>query len=158
MGKRNIRIQDVTVEVNAPYSAGHTLKAREATALNQVRAENIANNVRTQVKELIAEHGADAGPHVQEVVKAYDAKYDLERAPATRTSMDPVTREALAIARQTVKDHLIANGKKLADYREGTAKERYDAEVKRISQLPKVVQGARAAVAARAKPAEAVSL
>ena len=47
---KTINIYDEEFTVSTPYAEGHVITAAEAKALNQVRAENIANNFRAKIK------------------------------------------------------------------------------------------------------------
>lgn len=94
-----------------PYEAGHTLTEAEAKALNQVRSENIGNNVREKVKEFL-----DAGDTAaaESLVAERDANYifSFSSSGGARKIVDPVEREARAIARDVLKQHLAASGRK----------------------------------------------
>ena len=151
MGKRNISVSEISVEINAPYEEGYVLKAREAQALNQVRGENIANNCRKSIKALIEEHGDGGAEHVQALVSEYDAGYDLSTAPVSAQRLDPVEKEARNIARENVKRHLAQTGRKMSEFKEGEAKEKLAAEIARLSNLPEVRAEAEKVVKSRQK-------
>jgi len=158
MTMRNISIAGVTIPIAAPYAEGHTISAREASSLNQTRAENVANNCRKQIKELIEKDGKEAAtPAIVKLVQAYDATYDLSTAPVSASRLDPVAREAKAIAVQTVNNHLRASGRKISEFREGEAREKYDAEVARLMETPEI-QKAAAKAAALKETATSVKL
>jgi hypothetical protein len=57
-------LEDVTIagevfKIDTPYTEGHTCTAGEASALNQVRHENLRNNFAKKVKD------AKGGRHVR---------------------------------------------------------------------------------------------
>lgn len=101
--------------ISMPYSEGHTCTAAEAKALNQVRAENIGNNQRLAVKEAQTSGDARALDAVRDKIAEYDRTYifTIAAVGAARKTLDPVEREARAIAKAVLKDKLAAKGKKL---------------------------------------------
>lgn len=100
-------------QVTQPYAAGHTLTEIEAKVLNQVRSENIANNMRKAVKEAIEEGTLDK---VRGLVTEYDAQYEFTTPSAGGgRKMDPVEREAHNIARAAIRERLAQDGRKLKD-------------------------------------------
>lgn len=103
--------------LNQPYNEGHTLTAIEAKVLNQVRHENIANNLRKTVKASIAgEEGAPTPAELDKIVAEYDSNYEFTLAGVGGSrKLDPVEREARAIARDVIKTKLAESGRKLAD-------------------------------------------
>lgn len=154
---KDISINGVIVTVGQPYAEGHTITAAEAKALNQTRAENIANNCRKAVKELIEEKGLEgATPDVQKLVMEYDAEYEFTLSSGTgRTTMDPLTKECYRIAREYVNGQIKSQGKTLKEYREteeGQAK--YDAAVEKVATNEKVVTMAKKNLKEREKLAE----
>jgi hypothetical protein len=151
--------------ISQPYEAGHAINEIEARVLNQTRAENIGNNVRSKLKE-IKELGAAEGwgekklaNHLEKAVAELDAAYEFTAA-ATRSSakLDPVEKEARKQARELLKDHLAQTGRKLTvapeDVSDEDWAEKIEAEVDRIAAIPEVVEAAREAVAARQSRAE----
>jgi len=100
-------------EVTQPYAAGHTLTEIEAKVLNQVRSENIANNMRKAVKEAIENGTLD---QVRAVVTEYDAQYEFTTpSEGGGRKLDPVEREANNIARAAIREKLAESGRKLKD-------------------------------------------
>src|SRR5690606_9743805 len=99
---KNKKIGDHVFPISQPYEEGHTLTAIEAKVLNQVRAENIGNNVRKKVQELLAE-GKTA--EAEALVAEKDREYQFTEAAAGGSSrtMDPVEKEARKIARDAIK-------------------------------------------------------
>lgn len=104
---QTITIAGRSFTVEPKYSEGHTLTANEASALNQLRNENLRNNFATKAKD-----GAS-----QEDFDKYASSYEFGvRTGGGRTS-DPVEAAAMEIARETIRDALRKAGKKLADYK-----------------------------------------
>lgn len=107
--------------VSEPYTEGHVITAAEAKALNQVRAENIGNNLREKLKELL-----DAGntTEAEALVAARDAEYVFTMSSGAGTvKRDPVEAEARKLARELIKAKLAESGRKV-----GTAPEGYTDE------------------------------
>lgn len=102
-----ITIAGKSFNVEARYAEGHVLSANEASALNQVLFENLRNNFANKAKE-----GAD-----QAAFDEYAASYQFGVRTGGGGSRDPIEVEAMNIARDTVKDLIRKQGKKLADYK-----------------------------------------
>lgn len=151
--------------ISQPYETGYTINEVEARVLNQTRAENIGNNIRAKLKEI--KEGAEAAGltekkltnALEKAVAELDATYEFTAA-ATRSAakLDPVEKEARKQARDMLKDHLGATGRKLTVAPEGKTQEEWDeaieAEVDRIAAIPEVMEAAREAVAARSARAD----
>jgi hypothetical protein len=116
----------VTVQVPQPYTAGATtLSEGEASALNQIVAENLSNNLRAKIVEgQIDGEGKPTGEAhtdttAQALVDEYLAEYELgvRRAGSGEPRVtDPVEREARRIAREKAKELIKAQGGKPSDY------------------------------------------
>lgn len=113
---KSVTISGHTFEVSQPYAEGHTCTALEAKALNQTRAENIANNFRKRVKD--AGDDAKALDEIRKAFAEYEATYEFAVRVAGGSTKDPVEVEALKIARkklaQLIKEQ---TGKTVKDYR-----------------------------------------
>lgn len=107
----NPLLKDITIhghdfEVEVPYEEGHQLTAKEASQLNQVYLENIGNNFRNKVKELL-EGGATVDA-IQAELDKYASEYEFGARRSnggtggTRKSSDPVAREMKALAKKAV--------------------------------------------------------
>ena len=116
MTTRSSKILGVAVNILAPYAADHVLSANEAIVLNQVRAENVGNNMRTRVKEM-QEAGADAAAIVAEV-DVYDREYDLNTASTRRGGLSDLERLSRTIATDHVNKAIIASGKTVKEIKE----------------------------------------
>lgn len=156
---KTIVIQKIPVEVSTPYEAGHTITDAEAKALNQVRAENIGNNNRAKLKELLgdaAEPTKDIVKAAQKIISDYDEGYEFTLASvgAGRTRLDPVEKEARAIATavlmnalrdkgQTKKDWIEANGG------EDGGKEAWANKLAEVAAMPAIIEKAEKTVKQR---------
>lgn len=109
-----------TVSVPQPYTAGnHTLTEGEASALNQVIAENLSNNLRKKIVEGNPDNNDQpwTEAEVQALVDSYLAEYEIgvRRAGGERRVVDPVEREARKIARAKAVALVKENGMKASD-------------------------------------------
>jgi hypothetical protein len=139
-GTKEIVIQGEKFTVGTPYDAGHTLTEAEARALNQVRLENIRNNLASRVAKAL--EGGEGAPSLDEVrayAVEYDGKYDFSQRAASGAGarkLDPVEREARKLAREAIAEHLREQGRKLSDVPEGSTKEEWEAKLdETISQV-----------------------
>lgn len=118
----------VTVQVPQPFVAGaHTLTEGEASALNQIVAENLSNNLRAKIvqgQNTAAEGQPDnfipyTESTAQALVDAYLAEYELgvrRSGTGERQVTDPVEREARKIAKEKAKQVVREAGGKPSDY------------------------------------------
>lgn len=151
--KKSKMIAGESFEITVLYAAGHVLTEAEAKTLNQVRAENIGNNVREAVKKLIEEGNVQGA---RDLVAEKDATYEFTLASASAAvKLDPVEREARSIAKDLVKAKLAAQGLKFNVPKDGETKESWaekmEANVDKFAQLPEVVAAAKKAVDAKKK-------
>lgn len=118
MEKREITIQGETFTVNQPYAEGHALTGPEAKALNQVRAENIRNNLASKVKKANNPEDETTMEEVVAFAKKYDKEYDFSIAAGGggRAALDPVEKEARKVARKVLTDNIKAQGGNVKDY------------------------------------------
>jgi len=149
-------IAGIAFVLSQPYAAGHIVTDAEAKALNQVRSENIGNNVREKVKELAAA-GDEAAAHALVAEKDAEYVFNFSAVSAAR-KLDPEEAEARKIAKDLIKAHLAENGRKLTVAPEGTTKEEWeekiDAEIDRIAATPEVLKVAKKNVADKKKRSE----
>lgn len=154
-------INGLSFEISQPYAEGHVLTALEARVLNQTRAENVGNNVRQRIKDML-EGGTDAYPQPvgEDEVRAYVSQFDQDYVFKTaseggRTSRDPYETEARKIARELLKEHLASTGRKITVAPEGLTddewKEKVDTEVDRIASTEGVLKAAAKNVDAKKK-------
>lgn len=150
-------IEGLNFEISQPYEAGHVITDIEARVLNQTRSENIGNNVRAKLKELLTNGGSQ--DNAAALVSSVDAEYEFTAA-GTRAAakLDPYEREALKIARELLKQHLAESGRKLTVAPEGMTPEEWDekidGEAERIAQSEQVIKAAKQRVDARKKQAD----
>lgn len=110
----------IVFDLTAPYAEGHVLNAVEAATLNQIRAENIGNNLREHIKELVAGHTApysdDLVAKAREMVAGADATYEFGAnggRGGARGPQDPVKAVAMGLAEATIRAAMQAKGLKL---------------------------------------------
>lgn len=141
---KNKIIAGIEFPISQPYAAGHQLTDVEARVLNQVRAENIANNMRKIVRE--------KGEAAAEEVAAYDASYTFTvPSTGTRRTVDPVEREARAIARDAIRTRLAEDNRRLKDIDPAKLNAAIDTLIETNEEIIKI---ARKRVADKAKAAE----
>lgn len=150
-------INGLVFKISQPYEAGHVITEIEAKVLNQVRGENIGNNVRAKLKEL-AEAGKDQA-ELDALVAEKDAEYVFTAGNIGEgRKLDPYEKEADKIARELLRAKLSETGRKLTVAPEGVTeddwKAKIDAEVERIATNEEVVKAARQRVDARKKQAD----
>lgn len=119
--------------ISQPYAAGHVLNEVEAKTLNQTRAENIGNNLRETVKDAIAKRDAgdsSAYDALAATVAAYDAEYTFAMGGSgvSTRKLDPIEREAKAIATELIKNDLATKGRKWTQVPEGLTKDEWEAK------------------------------
>lgn len=154
-------INGLQFEISEPYSEGHTITAIEARVLNQTRSENIGNNLRAKIKEL-QEDESKSDQDIYDLVADLDGRYEFTAAGVSASrKLDPVEKEAVKIARELLKAHLAADGRKLTVAPEGLTDEEWDdkvaAEVERIAALEEVVKAAKKNVDAKNKQASTLA-
>lgn len=160
MSTREIVIQGVTVTVAQPYAEGHPLTAGEAKALNQVRAENIRNNMASVVKSAKAEDGSitdEALASVAAAVAKYDVEYEFTLTSAgggSRRTLDPLEKECIAIVKAQISAQIKAKGIKLKD----VPKEKIEELIEQNKDNEKVVALAKKRLKEREGLASAVEL
>lgn len=161
---RNITIQGVIFAVSQPYAEGHAITEAEAHALNQVRAENIRNNMASKVKAAKAEleEGAELSEatlsELAATVAAYDADYVFNMASAGggATPKDPIQAEAVKMAKAAIAGLLRKKGVTVKAYTEtDEGKARYDENVAKLADSAEYQKAAKKAVAEREKLASA---
>ena|SRR3990167_5061082 len=112
--RTTITIQGQQFSVPAPFLEGHVLRPNEAAVLNQTYAENIRNNFAGAVKKA-AEEGKDVAA-LQSDLDKYVSEYDFGiRRIGVSVSVDPVEREAMALATKKVRDALKKKGINVKD-------------------------------------------
>lgn len=154
---KEMTINGVVVAVSQPYAAGHVVTEAEAKALNQVRGENIGNNLRKQIKEKLPEDGEvteELQAEIQDMVTAYDEGYEFTLASiggGSTARLDPLTKEARAVAKAALTNRLREAGLTQKAYVEEHGKEAFDAKVVEISEMEQVIAVAKQNLAEREK-------
>jgi len=159
MTTKEITIAGQTFAVLQPYAEGHTITEAEAKALNQVRAENVRNNMASKVKaaaEGTAKEGEPTADNIVDFVSAYDAAYvfTLASVGGGRKSTDPTEVEALKIARGIFADFVASKKLTVKAVREKIGEDAYEAKLAEIALRDEVVKEAKRRVKARQASAE----
>lgn len=150
-------IDGESFEISQPYEVGHVLTEAEAKALNQLRSENIGNNMRKAVKEA-KEKGDTSG--LAAAVASYDSTYTFAMGGggSSTRKLDPYEREAQKIAKELLKTKLAQTGRKLTDVPQDKTKEEWDQivqdKVDEIAVMDNVVKAAKKAVDSRKKSSD----
>lgn len=152
-------IAGVSFEISEPFNAGDVLTEATAKALNQLRSENIGNNVREKVKELTEAGKID---EAKALVAEKDAGYEFTLASvAASAKLDPYEREARSLAKEIVKTLLAAKGLKINVAPEGTSKEDWDAKIEanieKVAAKEDVIKEAKKTVDAKKKRLESLT-
>lgn len=157
MTMKEITVQGIVVSVAAPYQAGHVVTEAEAKALNQVRAENIGNNVRKAIQELIDAAGGkeaiteETKAQAQALVAEKDANYEFTLASVGggREPVDPLTKECRAVAKAFLMGKLKEAGYTLKSYAEKNGEDAFQSKVVELSEHPEIVKVAKKNLATR---------
>ena len=140
---KTITIQSESFTISTPYSEGHAITAVEARVLNQTWLENIANSQRKTIKEA-KEEGTFDLKVARKAVADYAAEYSFATGgPAVRRTLDPIQKEARAIARNLIAAKLKDAGKKMKDQDKAklaTAVDQWAEHPKVIAAATKVVK------------------
>jgi hypothetical protein len=108
-----ITIAGQVFHVPVRYEEGHELLAGEASALNQTYHENLRNNFATRVKEGL--EGGKTVEALQTELDAYAESYQFGVRTGGGAVRDPVTSEALRIAKEKIREYLKSKGVKGKD-------------------------------------------
>lgn len=156
MPTKEITIAGQTFAVSTPYTEGHPLTAGEAKALNQVRCENIRNNLAKLVKNEDQSLSAD---EIAAKVAEYDSTYDFTiSVGGGGRVVDPLERECLSIAKGVVKKKIAEKGQTVKAYtstEEGLAA--YNAALETVMANEKVIKIAKDNLKKKAEAAAAAS-
>lgn len=152
---KTITIQGLEFEVNTPYVAGHVVTEAEAKALNQVRLENIRNNMASAVKEAKGEGDSiteDAYGALKTKVAEYDASYvfTLASVGGGKRSTDPVEAEAKKLAKAAIAAKLAADGRTL----KSVDPDKLAAAIAKLAESADIVKEAKRIVKARTESAQ----
>ncbi len=141
------RIKSYTFAISEPYQAGTIITKGEAQALNTLRLENIANNMRELVNREITLAGAELLSKetlaaLQAKFTEYDHGYQFLEKSSPRFKPGDIDQEARVIARERVEAQLRQIGSTLDE-------ERMEAAIAENEKLPGVQEEARLRVSAR---------
>ncbi len=153
---KTLMIQGESFEVSMPYAEGHPLTAVEAKVLNQTRCENIRNNQAKAIKEAKEANTFNHEATIK-IIDAYDAAYSfaMPGAGAIRRTMDPVEKEARAIARNLIASKLKEKGRTMKDaISTDKGKAKVADAIDKYAEHPKVIAAAKKVVADRAALAD----
>lgn len=139
MSTKTLSIYGLQAEISAPFAEGHVMTAAEAKALNQTRTENISNNVRKQVGDLRSEDGtftAENQAKAIALIAEADSKYvfTLANAGSGRKVVDPIEREAIALAKAGLTAKLKERGETIKGYDEKNGEGAFAAKVEEVAQ------------------------
>lgn len=154
MSTKEITIAKHLFAIPQPFAAGHVLTEGEAKALNQTFAENIRNNMASQVTKAFAEPTEELSPEtIGKIVSDYAASYQFTvgNVGAARVT-DPLEVEARKIARQLLADALKSKGMSILKVPE----EARNAKIAELAGRDTVLAQAKKNLAQRAKMAESV--
>lgn len=163
--KMDLTIQNIGFECAAPYAEGHVLTAPEAGVLNQTRAENLRNNFAKVVKDKIEAAAGETPPRselnedeissLKAAFEEYEAGYEFQGKRTSRAPVDPVKREAVKIAKETILTALRARNIDPKSLKEGNLEQLIQ---NYIEKNPSVLEEARARVeAVKASAADALA-
>ena len=147
---KTITIYGIDFPVASPYAEGHVVTEAEAKALNQVRAENIGNNMRAKVRAELAEDGSisqDALEKLLALFADYDANYvfTLASVGGGRKVTDPVEAEARRMAKAAISAKLKSQGRALKE----VDPDALAAAIAKLAEDPKIRKAAEKAVKER---------
>lgn len=100
----------IAINVPQPYAEGHVLSALEADKLNHVLADSIRTSLMSKLKRL-----PDADAAVGADFQSYADSYSfVVRSP--KSTVDPITKEAMKIAKEQVFAAIRRKGGNPTDY------------------------------------------
>jgi hypothetical protein len=120
-------------DVPEPFQVGQPTDEAQAKVLNQTFAENVGNNLRKKVTDLM--EAGKSEQEIQAVVTEYANSYNFSMGGG-RAPVDPFEKMARTVARQAIKEQLESEGRKLKDI----PKEDLEAEIERIATTHEGVQ------------------
>ena len=149
-------VAGISLNISEPYSSGQTLGPTEAKVLNKIRAKNFTNTIRSKVADLIQEELSEE--QIQTLVTDMDSCY----VPSSSSILDPIEREALKLAADMVKSHLLETGRRPSicppEFSEDEWQEKISNEIDRVAETPAVVELATKNVEARRKSSSSIAL
>lgn len=141
-------IKGYTFSLTEPFHPGTVITKGEAQALNKLRVENIANNLRELVNKAVAtlEPGEmlsqEKLAEIQAEITRYDLGYQFLERHSPRTRLGAIEQEARAVARERIEAQARRDGAELTE-------EQIEQLVGETEGLPAVQEEARLRVSAR---------
>jgi hypothetical protein len=156
---KTISIHGQEVTISAPYAEGQTITEAEAKALNQTRAENVANNFRKRVKAAL-DGGKETLAEVIAAIASYDASYIFSAAASrgARSTQTPLEKESIRVGKAWLVAKLKEGGQTLKTYTEKNGKEYVEAKIAEIAATEGITAQAKKNLANASKAAEAVGV
>lgn len=153
---REVTIAGLVFSVSTPYVAGHQITEAEAKALNQVRIENIRNNLAARIKEAKEKHGDNEKAlrkETEPMVAEYDSSYEFTLASVGGggRKMDPIEKEARRIARELISLKLKEKGVTQKAYLEEHGENAIKDKIEEIWSGDEIMAMAKEAVEARSR-------
>ena len=137
---KQISILGVDFDVATPYVEGHIITAPEAKALNQTRAENIANNWRKKVKEANGDEAVIRGIKKSFAQYDHDYVFTLASAGGSRSTMTPLEKESRKVARSWLINKLKAASKTLKSYTEEHDAEYAKGKIAEVAEIDAILK------------------
>jgi hypothetical protein len=130
--RENVGIQGVVLTIAQPFTEGHTCTGNEAAALNQLLKENVRNNQAPAVKK--ADDEKVPKTKIQADLDTYVNGYEfgIRRAGST---LDPIEREALSLAKEKVREAMARKGLKLSEVKAADITAKAQATVEKYPQF-----------------------
>ncbi len=145
---KELMIQGETFTLAIPYVEGHVLSAIEAKVLSQTWFENVRNNQAKAIKEAKENGGFDLAAATTTVLAYADAyAFSVGGTGAGRQSLDPIEKEARAIARGMIAAQMKTEGRKMKDLN----KDKLANAIAKWAEHPEVIKSAKQVVKERAK-------
>lgn len=153
--KIEFTIQNIPFEAAAPYAEGHVMSKQEAAVLNQTRVENLRNNFAGVIKKKIEAIAKEEPPRTElsedeiaalkEEFASYEDSYEFQGKRTSRAPVDPVKREAVRMAKDTITTALRGKGIDPKNLVEGKMEELISGY---LEKNPQVLEEAKARVEA----------
>jgi len=158
----DITIQGLIFPARQIFDEGHTLTAVEAGVMNQTRDENLRNNYAAKIKSVLkdakVEKIDDLSPELKADLLAkfpeFEEGYEFGSRGGAR-EVDPVKKQAMLFATDSVKKALMKKGHKLSEV--GVDKIREMAEAA-VEKYPKFMEKAASVVEARQNAASELDI
>lgn len=135
----------IVFELAARYREGDTINKPEANTLNQTLVENLRNNftprIAAKLEAIAKAEGAERDlteaekEELKAVFQTYESEYTFQGKRGSRTPVDPVRREAVKMARETITAALRAKEISPKDLKEGQMDELIEGYLKAHAEV-----------------------